>query len=528
MPEQWKSLRTKFLLIGLLISAIILGFGMFAIDRLLQLNQVSDDLRDVWLPSTRALGDLNNDTSDYRAAEGDMVLAKAGAAHAAQVGITTKLARSIARAERDFERIPHSDPVRLLYASFATRWQLYRSEAEVTMSSNQDAAIRAYTGTSLAAYNAASDALGALTAHNGAHARQASARVAQAYQEGFLCLLLALVLSCTLLALLLTFLWNSICHLPIMLVGAMGRLPEQKTGFLISAGDFGDEIDEFFQSSYVYRAKASGPLHCRHNSGDSAALVEQECLDGQEPGRRERNFISVIDYKFRTPLAAIDAHAQRLVSMRERIAPDDLARRAARIRMAVQRMTGLMESLLSAARVMSGEDKLKLHPMEFDLRKLLHEVSSFHREASPHAYIEEDFGSNSLSIKGDWKLLFQAFNNLLDNAIKYAPGDVFAEIRAYRSSGDVIVVAITDNGVGVPEAERKNLFIRDYRGGNVSGTVGSGFGLYFAKTVLAMHGGTIIVESTEGQGSCFEVRLPGGEAASASPSAWPLSGDAAE
>jgi signal transduction histidine kinase len=73
---------------------------------------------------------------------------------------------------------------------------------------------------------------------------------------------------------------------------------------------------------------------------------------------------------------------------------------------------------------------------------------------------------------------------------------------------DHTVVAISDRGLGIPEPDRANLFTRYYRGRNVSGIVGTGVGLYLAKTVIAMHGGDITVSSEEGQGSCFEIRLP--------------------
>ena len=108
---------------------------------------------------------------------------------------------------------------------------------------------------------------------------------------------------------------------------------------------------------------------------------------------------------------------------------------------------------------------------------------------------------------GDAKLLFQVFSNLLSNAIKYSPGGgtigVDAEIVA-----DEVVVAIADHGIGIPPSDLDRLFERYHRGSNVSGIVGTGVGLYLVKMVVDLHGGRVEVDSKEGEGSRFTIRLP--------------------
>jgi signal transduction histidine kinase len=80
---------------------------------------------------------------------------------------------------------------------------------------------------------------------------------------------------------------------------------------------------------------------------------------------------------------------------------------------------------------------------------------------------------------------------------------------------DVIAVLIQDRGVGVPEHERHRVFERCYRGSNTAGVPGSGIGLYFVKTLIDLHEGSVAVRGREGGGSSFEVRLPSaGEVAS--------------
>jgi signal transduction histidine kinase len=108
---------------------------------------------------------------------------------------------------------------------------------------------------------------------------------------------------------------------------------------------------------------------------------------------------------------------------------------------------------------------------------------------------------------GDAKLLFQVFSNVLSNAIKYSPdGGVIAVDAAL--AGDDVVVAVADHGIGIPVADLDRLFERYHRGGNVSGIVGTGVGLYLVKMVVDMHGGAVTVESKEGEGARFTIRLP--------------------
>jgi two-component system, OmpR family, sensor kinase len=108
---------------------------------------------------------------------------------------------------------------------------------------------------------------------------------------------------------------------------------------------------------------------------------------------------------------------------------------------------------------------------------------------------------------GDPKLLFQVFGNLLSNAIKYSPGGGAIEIDAGMVA-DEIVVAVADHGIGIPVADLGRLFERYHRGSNVSGIVGTGVGLYLVKMALDMHDGRVAVDSSEGVGSRFTVRLP--------------------
>jgi signal transduction histidine kinase len=95
----------------------------------------------------------------------------------------------------------------------------------------------------------------------------------------------------------------------------------------------------------------------------------------------------------------------------------------------------------------------------------------------------------------------------LSNAIKYSPGGRLINVRLAHTESEIEVI-VQDHGIGIPESDRIRLFERYYRGGNAAGIVGTGIGLFFVKTVLELHGGFVGVESREGEGSRFMVRLP--------------------
>ena len=99
------------------------------------------------------------------------------------------------------------------------------------------------------------------------------------------------------------------------------------------------------------------------------------------------------------------------------------------------------------------------------------------------------------------------FSNLLANAIKYSPAGGLIRIEA-ACAAEHVAVAVDDCGIGIPDKDIAQLFARYFRGSNVSGIVGTGVGLYLARMVIELHGGSVAVDSREGRGSRFTVRLP--------------------
>jgi signal transduction histidine kinase len=505
------SLQARLSAISVLLFALILGFGLFTIYMFNDVNVLTDDLRQRWLPSTRVLGDLNNDTSDYRAAEGDALLALNETDRAAREAEIVALGAGVHRDEHEYERIFHTFEDLSLYGRFARAWSAYQLQAArvlaLAKAGQQAQAVALYRTASRSAYNAASDGLGVLTARNVDWARAASADTARAYVQARWLIIAALCSAGILLAAALSYIRRWISTPLVDLAHTMRLLAANHTDIELMGLQRHDEIGEMARAVRVFRANAIELIQSQQGLAQQAAMLEQKLAYEQQLTLLQRNFVVMISHEFRTPLTVIDAHAQRLVKMKDRIEPGELADRVVRIRTAVQRITNLMDNLLISGRLIDGEAKLIFNPTEMDLAALLHDVCVFHREVAPNATICEAFKSAPLPLVGDRKLLFQTFSNLLSNAIKYSPEPIDIYVTAWRDERNT-AITIADRGLGIPPRDLPELFTRYYRGSNVAGIVGTGVGLYLVKTVVELHGGEVTVESTIGQGSCFTITIP--------------------
>jgi two-component system, OmpR family, sensor kinase len=291
------------------------------------------------------------------------------------------------------------------------------------------------------------------------------------------------------------------------LTSRMHRLAANETSVEIESTARDDEIGDMARAVVVFRDNAIEVMNSRHGLAQQALMLQEKLAEERRLTLLQRNFVSMASHEFRTPLAIIDAHAQRLIAMKISIGPEELAERAGKARRAVRRITHLMDNLVSASRVAEGEIDLYFHPASMDLTALLREVCQLHREIAPRAQILESVATAPLVICGDANLLFQVFSNLLANAIKYSPGGEGVKVSLVVENSQV-AVCVQDHGIGIPAAECRRIFECYYRATNVADIVGTGIGLYFVNMVVGLHDGEVGVESTEGEGSRFTVRLP--------------------
>lgn len=144
----------------------------------------------------------------------------------------------------------------------------------------------------------------------------------------------------------------------------------------------------------------------------------------------------------------------------------------------------------------------------FDLGELLRELADDFRSAWPERSFELQVGSARVLVRSDRGCAQQILTTLLDNAIKYSGADRPIRLAIEAHDGAAIVHVI-DHGIGIPESAQALVFSRFYRADNAQKAAhGLGLGLYFARELAERVGARLTVESRQGQGSTFSLRLP--------------------
>lgn len=230
------------------------------------------------------------------------------------------------------------------------------------------------------------------------------------------------------------------------------------------------------------------------------ALEQERLLNVQQ-----RQFVSMASHEFRTPLAVIDAAAQRLVRRKEKTDPQFIAAKVAQIRHSVDRIVELMESILSFEKLEAG--KIDIHPADCSLQKLLTDCCGRQQQVARNHHINLSVVDLPETIIGDRSALEQVFTNLLSNAVKYAPGAPDIDVSAWRD-GNNIKVSVTDRGLGIDREDLPHMFERYFRARTSSGIAGTGIGLNLVKQIVELHDGRIDVESETHKGTTFTVTLP--------------------
>jgi two-component system sensor histidine kinase VicK len=222
----------------------------------------------------------------------------------------------------------------------------------------------------------------------------------------------------------------------------------------------------------------------------------------------KNDLIAMLAHDFKGPLTTIVGFADVLAED-ERF--DEESRKfLTMISSSAMRLASLATDTLALSRLEQNELTLELE--EFDLVALVRDIV---RVFSVTREIDLRTDRPELSIGGDPARLRQVFENLIGNAIKYSPGGESIEV-SLRAKGRGVEVSVRDHGIGIPETDKVKLFGRFARAQNARalGISGTGFGLYLTKTIVEMHGGTITVDSVEGDGSTFRAFLPAAVAAS--------------
>ncbi|MGD0004573.1 MAG: HAMP domain-containing sensor histidine kinase [Anaerolineaceae bacterium] len=234
--------------------------------------------------------------------------------------------------------------------------------------------------------------------------------------------------------------------------------------------------------------------------------LEFQKLEAQQAqAQLQENFISTITHELRNPLGFIKGYTTTL--LRSDTTWDQTTQQEFLeiIDHETDRLEELIENLLDSARLQSGQLKMQFQPVYAD--SLINTVITRSRLHYPGLVINCKINKNVPPIIGDPGRLAQMLENLISNAVKYAPNsDVVIEVHKEK---EYVCISVKDHGPGIPEQYIDHLFERFYRVPNQAPNVhGSGLGLYICKQIVQAHQGFISATSLMGQGTSFDVRLP--------------------
>ena len=218
--------------------------------------------------------------------------------------------------------------------------------------------------------------------------------------------------------------------------------------------------------------------------------------------QQQQNFMMALTHELKTPIAVAKLNLETL--QKHKLSEEQQQQLISTTLQEAGRLNTLCNNLLLSSKIEAGDYMLTTE--KIDLAELVTESVNDFKMRYPKRNIHLSL-SNDIYLTGDRLLLQMAVNNLLDNAIKYSgkEGKIDVELK----ENDTIKLLIKDEGKGIPDDEKENIFKKFYRIGNLytKEAKGTGLGLYLTKKIVEQHNGNIIVTDNDLHGSIFEIKL---------------------
>lgn len=240
-----------------------------------------------------------------------------------------------------------------------------------------------------------------------------------------------------------------------------------------------------------------------------AGLIAILIFDDSEMRRLDsirRDFVANISHELKTPIGALSILSEAVLEASND--PEAITKFASRMQAEAKRLSGLVQEIIDLSRL-QDDDPLK-DGKPVDLSEVIIEAIDQSRLNAENRKISLVFESiDGVKVNGDRAQIMMAIHNLIENAINYSPNGTRVAITL-KVVAAIAEVAVSDQGIGIPEKDLERIFERFYRVDPARSrlTGGTGLGLSIVKHIAKNHGGDVSLWSVEGAGSTFTIRFP--------------------
>jgi two-component system sensor histidine kinase SenX3 len=270
-------------------------------------------------------------------------------------------------------------------------------------------------------------------------------------------------------------------------------------------GEYREQVLELLSPTTRRLVIRAYPVLAGHDEPGGAVATVEDVSDRHRLEAIRRDFVANVSHELKTPVGALSLLAETLDGEDD---PEVVARLAGRVAAEVERLGRIIDDLLDLSRIEANESpRQEMVPLSVIVGQAVEPL----RPMAETAGVTVEVGKvpRHFAVPGDRRDLVSAVANLVDNAIKYSERGSHVHVTV-RVDGDWAEIAIADQGVGIPSRDLERIFERFYRVDRARSrsTGGTGLGLSIVRHVAANHSGSVAVESREGDGSTFTLRLP--------------------
>ena len=278
-------------------------------------------------------------------------------------------------------------------------------------------------------------------------------------------------------------------------------LPREKLGVLL--------LDNFSSAD----AFDADDLRFASTLADQAAIAIGNALQLRrivELDRHRQEYLSNVSHELRTPLTVIQGYVEALV---EGTAAGQEAQFLSVAQEQCHRLGRMIDEIVEVSRIEKGVAQRHVEWTAVALPALVRRVlQGLRAEAMQKSVaLSERVSPDLPKVSGDERLLHLLVQNLVENAVKFTPRGGSVEVSLEDLDGDAqVLLRVKDSGIGIAPEHQERIFEKFYMvsAGSSRSHAGAGIGLYLSREVVAIHDGTLAVESRPGGGACFEARLP--------------------